>query len=129
MRHPLYWILHWNLCLGFIAGCTDAQAEPLVEFALSELPASAGTDSAGNWQSVGWAGEDWLTYPSQGTMVVEHDLGRVPRSVLVYLSFESDGSGASLASGDLCRVLSVDENRVELRNGTRENFHFRLVLR
>jgi len=71
----------------------------------------------------------WVSHPAGGETRIAHGLGRAPLDVLVYLSFESGGCRAALASGDLARVISADGEQVAVENATGESFYMRLVLR
>lgn len=98
-------------------------------FTGAELPATAGVQADGSWQSVGWAPDPWQRYHGGQTLVLEHGLGYTPAVLLVYLSFSDDGSGAALGTGNLVRVLAVTEDRVEVRNDTNSDLYARVVLR
>ncbi|MBW2461463.1 MAG: hypothetical protein JRH11_07440 [Deltaproteobacteria bacterium] len=112
-----------------LGGC-DANLPPqVIEVGPADYPPSAGTTNDDSWQSVGWLGDPWLRYSGQATLIMEHELGREPSSVLVYLSFEEDGSGAALTAGDTARIVSVDDSFVTIRNDTNADFFLRLVIR
>lgn len=92
--------------------------------------ANASESPEGVWESAPWSSPTsvWLPYPAQITLEVEHGLGRVPRHVEVYISFEEDGRNAGVASGDLARIVAVDETTVTVRNGTNAQLFARIVL-
>ena len=91
--------------------------------------ANASVSAEGVWESAPWPapGVTWLPYPGQATLEVEHGLGRVPRAVLVYISFSEDGSQSALASGDLSRVIAVDASTLSIRNDTNAQLFARFV--
>ena len=105
-------------------GCSDG---PTIDLRTADLPPSAGVDDRDQWQSSAWD-QDWLEYPGNTTLRVEHGLGRIPRTVLVYMSFSPDGHGAGLAAGDAARVSSVDEQHVAVQNATEEDFFVRITI-
>lgn len=109
-------------------GCGEADAQARVLLPLSELPASAGPGAGGTWQSVGFDEDAWHRFDGQVELEIEHDLGRTPHLVMVYLSFSQDGTSAALAAGDLAVIRSVTDSAVTLMNQTREDFFCRLVL-
>ena len=82
----------------------------------------------GVWESGPAAGAEWLPYPGQVTLDVEHGLGRLPRTILVYVSFDREGREAALASGDLARVVDVGPTTIDVRNGTNAQLFARIVL-
>jgi hypothetical protein len=121
--------LHFLLLLAIAAGCDGAAAQGRIELGLDDLPPSAGVEAAGDsWQSVGWSADLWQSYPGETTLVVAHELGRAPQSVLVYLAFDETGRGAGLATGDMARIVEVTPTSVTIRNDTEADFFCRLVL-
>ncbi len=80
------------------------------------------------WQSSGWNSGDWIKYPGRATLRLFHPLGRVPATVLVYLSFERSGEGAALSAGDLAHVGEVTDEFVEIENFTNGDYFARIVL-
>jgi hypothetical protein len=103
--------------LGVLAlggGCDTNLPPQTIEVGPADYPPSAGATEDDSWQSVGWLGDTWLRYSGQATLIMEHELGREPSSVLVYLSFEEDGSGAALTAGDTARIVSVDDTFVTM---------------
>lgn len=120
-----------SLSLFALASGCDPSSDPTsIVLTASDLPPSAGRDMTGDtWQSVGFFSADaWHDYPGGVTLSIEHGLGRAPRVVLVYLSFESNGSGATLASGDLAQIDSVDATNVVVHNRTDADLYCRVVL-
>ena len=114
------------------AGCGDADAQGRLELARDDRPASAGLDDTGNaWQSVGWqaSGDGWQPYAGETTLVVPHELGRVPTGVWVYVSFSESGSRPGLATGDMAIVVEATETHVAVANTTEADLFCRIVLR
>ncbi len=111
----------------FTLGCGESQPSATVEINIGDLPTSAGVDDRGQWQSSDW-NRDWLAYPAEATLRIEHGLGRTPRAVLVYMSFSPDGFGGALAAGDIARVQSVDEQYVTIQNATQEALFVRVAI-
>lgn len=81
----------------------------------------------GVWESVPWEGSPWLPYPPQATVQLEHGLGYVPRSVLVYVSFEESGVEPAPTAGDLSRIIEVDDTFLTVRNDTNAVLFARVV--
>ncbi len=109
------------------AGCT-AQAEETIHVPLSDLPAHARNPAPDVWESSPWTGASWMRYPGHVTLIVDHDLGRRPTAVLVYLAFDSSGGGSALSAGDLARIVEVTGDHVTIRNDTDGEYFVRLVL-
>lgn len=110
------------------AGCGLPTGETLVFDAASPELANASVDPiTGVWESSPWDGADWVPYPPQATVVLEHGLGRVPRDVWVYISFFEDGAESSLASGDLARYVDRDDSTLTIRNGTEVELFVRVT--
>ncbi|MBX3271897.1 MAG: hypothetical protein KF729_16635 [Sandaracinaceae bacterium] len=122
----------WLLSLALVAlGCGGLPTGETYEYlAGSPELAMASTTPEGVWQSSPWSGPDvrWLPYPPQGTIVVEHGLGRVPAAVGVWISFEEDGDAPAPSSGDLSRLISIDETFVAVRNSTNVRLWTRITL-
>ncbi len=95
-----------------------------------ELAGASVDPETGSWQSAPWSapGVTWLPYPPQGRLLVEHGLGRVPSTILVYLSFAPNGESSVLAAGDLARVLDADASSVTLWNATNGSYFARIVV-
>ena len=133
-----------TLCLALattvLAGCALEDIDTRI-LTLAEMPC-AGIDLAtGAWAShpfpisVGDMGDGgtsgtcgWSRFDRRERLVVSHGLGRTPSVVLVYLSFLESGVGGSLASGDIARIMAVDEDEVVLENRMDEAFFLRLVV-
>ncbi len=112
-----------------VLGCETNLTPQTLEVGLADHPPSAGMTDGDEWQSVDWLGDPWLRYPGRATLIMEHELGRMPSSVLVYLSFEPDGASAALTAGDTARIVSVDERFVTIANDTDADFFIRVVVR
>jgi hypothetical protein len=118
-----------SLALALSSGCDPSSDPTSIVLTASDLPPSAGSAMGGTWQSVGFAsGDAWHDYPGGVTLSMEHGLGRAPQVVLVYISFESNGSGATLASGDLAQIDAVDATNVVVHNRTDADLFCRVVL-
>ncbi len=90
------------------------------------FPVSPDEDGMGDGGTSGMCG--WLPFGRREQLTVEHDLGRVPSIVLIYLAFRESGVGGTLASGDLARIMAVDVGEIVLENRTDEGFYLRLVV-
>jgi len=117
------------LLLGALAaGCGLPTGDLVVyEENAPELDAASCVD--GVYETAPWSAPDapWLPYPPRDTIQIEHCLGRAPRAVEVYLSFEPDGAEPALAAGDLARVVAVDETTISVKNETSAMFFARIV--
>lgn len=114
----------------FATACALPTGDTFVYDAASPELANASVDpTTGVWESNPWDGADWIPYPPQATVVLEHGLGRVPRDVWVYISFFPDGAESSLASGDLARYAARDETTLTIRNGTEVDLFMRVTAR
>lgn len=116
--------------LLLVASCTLPTGDTVVYPADAPELANASLSPEGIWESAPFSGPGvtWLPYPGQVTLEIEHGLGRLPRRVETYISFSDDGREASLASGDLARIVAVDETTVSVRNGTNAQLFARIVL-
>ena len=123
------------LGLGLAAsGCADASAQSVVEVHTADLAcADAAPDADGSWQSAPLpplaSGCTWLRFDGTTSYVIDHPLGRAPREVAVYLSFDESGAPASLAAGDEALIQAVDDTTLTLRNATHQRFFARVLLR
>ncbi len=122
-------------CFVFVmplGACGRPQPNPVVVFTVDspELAMASIDPETGSWQSGPWAadGVTWLPYPPRGQIQVEHALGRVPTTVMVYLSFDATGANPALAAGDLARVVDVDASTVTVWNDTNGRFFARVVV-
>lgn len=125
----------WALALGLATTAGGCQLPPPGELAIypadaPELARASVDPETGSWQSAPWASGDveWLPYPPQGRLQLEHGLGRTPTSVLVYLSFEPSGASPALAAGDMARVLHADGSSVTVWNATNGSYFARVVV-
>ena len=74
------------------------------------------------------SGCEWMVLDRSTTVTLEHSLGRVPSTILVYISFEPDGRSSSLATGDSLLVRQSCAQTVTIRNDTNQRFFARVVL-
>lgn len=110
------------------AGCT-ARADEFRHVVLTDPALAArSTNAEGVWESAPWTGATWMPYQGHLTLQVDHDLGRRPSAVLVYLAFDAAGTGSALSAGDLARVVDVTADHVTIRNDTAGDYYVRLVL-
>jgi hypothetical protein len=116
------------LTSSFAAGCGLPSGD-LVVYALGDPELADASVEDGVWESTPWSapGSAWAPYPPRATVQVEHTLGRAPRAVLVYLSFEPLGAEPAMAAGDLARVVAVDAESLTVRNETSAAFYARFV--
>lgn len=71
----------------------------------------------------------WLEYPKGNVLLeVEHSLGRIPVSVLVYVSTDRKGCASTLASGEATQVIEATGSTVMLHNNTDQDLFARIVL-
>ena len=125
---------------GVVTACGRAEADeirvPLDSLACDDL-------ADGRWESAplptidgtcrcGGEACGWIPFHGRDTVEVEHPLGRTPALVVPYVAFDEDGyengSGGTLASGDVALILGVSDTVVTLKNNTNERFVLRLVL-
>ena len=126
---------HWlPLALVALAACEGASAQDPVEVTLDMLPcASEALSISEAWESAPWPPGTldacaWMPFDGDTSYRVSHGLGRVPRVVLVYISFDSDGRASNVAPGDATRIISVDDSVVEIRNAQEQDFFAKVVL-
>lgn len=83
----------------------------------------------GIYETMPWSAEEapWLPYPPRDTIQIEHCLAQTPRVVEVYLSFEQVGSEPVAASGDLARIVDVNDVTISVKNETSAMFFARIV--
>lgn len=135
MRSSLPFLLSFAVIAVIGAACgDDASAMDPIEVSLDMLPCASATPAAGEpWESAPWPPSavdacTWFPFDGDTSYRFEHGLGRTPRSVLVYVSFDADGRRSNIAPGDATRIISVDADVVELRNGTNQDFYAKVVL-
>jgi hypothetical protein len=122
-------------------GCDgEMEGGDLCVVTLGDMPeasgdsADAGAGGPDRWESAPWQNARWLSLPGGGSLKVQHDLGRMPTLVQLYLSFEKDdsdreGTRSSFpAAGDLAHITGVSAKAVMVENNTDEDFCLRLVL-
>jgi len=121
------------LCAG-APGCADAAAQDVVSVHAADLAcADAAPEADGSWQTASLpplaTGCTWLRFDGTTTYVIDHPLGRTPRDVEIFLSFDESGAPASLAAGDEALILAAEADTVTLRNATHQAFFARVILR
>jgi len=121
--------------LGVLAltGCSARAAEMRQVDSGDDALSESGPTAAGGWQSAPWANSLWIEFPGRTAVEIEHDLGRRPDSVLVYLSFQGDDRDgpertAFLGAGDVAQISNVNDTSVTIENTTAADFHLRIVL-
>ncbi|MCA9606016.1 MAG: hypothetical protein KC619_10500 [Myxococcales bacterium] len=114
-----------------LGACTGLPTGDTITYtATSPELAQAGVSAEGVWQSSPWSGADvtWLPYPGQATIIVEHGLGRIPTDADVWISFAEDGDAPAPASGDLARLIEIDDTFISVRNSTNVQLWARITL-
>ncbi len=103
--------------------------------ALADLPCQQRLNGGDLWESAPWFDSvgstdncPWFDYDGRLTLDVAHDLGRVPASIQLYVSFSSSGESAALVAGDLLRIVDVSDSVVVIKNDSNQDFFGRLVL-
>ncbi len=139
MRHlslPLAFVLAATLSVSVAGtGCGRPPPGMLFDFPADapELAQASFDPVSGVWESAPWEGASWLPFPGQVQLRVAHGLGRVPRVVLVYLTFREVPLGGdveappALAAGDLARVIEVTDTTITVWNDTNGNYFARVV--
>lgn len=116
-----------------ISACTGTPPPGILVVYTTESPelAMASIDpESGSWESAPWmqsADSRWLPYPSRGQLQVEHNLGRTPQNIIVYLAFERTGEDPAQASGNLARIVDADDTTLTVWNDTNGNYFARIV--
>ncbi len=98
----------------------------------TELPCSM-TTSEGIWESHPLPPiEDeqcyWLEFRECSEYEIQHPLGAIPSLVVGYISFDPDGTFATVASGNSFIVDEADTQTITIRNAQNQRFYLRLVL-
>ncbi len=117
--------------VALATGCGDSSGET-IEVSLADLPCQM-QSAQGIWESAPLppiTDEECLWFPFRGndTYIFEHPLARVPFEVIAYISFNSDGTGSTIASGNAFLVDAADDSTITIRNGQNQDFWLRLVL-
>ena len=114
-----------------VSGCSEAGAQVPERVTAADLPCADFDPTLDEWESAGWFGDtcDWVEFTPRTSFEVEHPLGRVPKAVLIYISFNPDGSSSTLASGDTGLIVGATAETVTVRNNTEQRFYLRLVAR
>jgi hypothetical protein len=116
-------------------GCGRAPPGTLFDFPTDapELALASFDPLSGVWESAPWTGASWLPFPGQVQVRVAHSLGRIPRVVMVYLTFREVPLGGdldappALAAGDLARVIEVTDTTITVWNDTNGDYFARVV--
>ena len=116
---------------ALISACGDSGGAT-VEVSLADLPCQM-QNTAGIWESAPpppITDEQcmWFPFDANNTYIFEHPLGRVPSVILGYIAFGSDGTSATIGSGNVFLINGADESTITIRNGQNQSFWLRLVL-
>lgn len=112
-----------------LSGCGEAEAQTPERVTAADLPCADFDPTLDEWESAGWFGDtcDWIEFSPRTSFEVDHPLGRVPKAVLMYISFTPDGASSTLASGDSGLIVGATSATVTLRNNTEQRFYLRVV--
>ncbi len=119
-----------SLAIGACTGTPPAGILVVYTTDSPELAMASIDPESGSWESAPWRqSEDsrWLPYPSRGQLQLEHNLGRTPQNIIVYLAFERTGEAPAQASGNLARIVDADETTLTIWNDTNGNYFARVV--
>jgi len=91
------------------------------------------TDAEGVWEShpfppITDAQCYWLDFQGCSRYEIEHPLGRVPKEIIGYTSFDSDGTFSTAASGNSFIIQEASASTVTIRNAQNQDFFLRLTL-
>ncbi len=107
--------------LAASAGCesiTPATCDPSAANNPTVSIANAPTQTQdGVYMSSPWVGP-LLTFPAGMHYSLAHGLGSTPAWIQPYLSFQQDGSALAQPAGNQVEILGVDEETIELSNGS-----------
>ncbi|MBK6810026.1 MAG: hypothetical protein IPG81_14220 [Sandaracinaceae bacterium] len=114
-----------------LSGCGEAEAQMPEQVSAADLPCADYDPTLEEWESAGWFGDtcDWVEFTPSTSFEVEHPLGRIPKSVLIYISFTPNGASSTLASGDSGLIVGATAETVTVRNNTEQRFYLRVVAR
>ncbi len=114
-----------------LAGCGEAEAQMPEQVDAADLPCADFDPTLDEWETAGWFGDtcEWIEFSPTTSYAIEHPLGRVPKSVLIYISFTANGASATLASGDSGLIVGATAERITVRNNTQQRFYMRVVAR
>ncbi|MCZ6806294.1 MAG: hypothetical protein O7F08_05025 [Deltaproteobacteria bacterium] len=120
------------LLVALISACGDSGGGATIEVSLADLPCQM-QNVAGIWESAPLppiTDEQcmWFPFEANTTYIFEHPLGRVPSVIIGYLAFGSDGTSATIGSGNVFLINGADDSTVTVRNGQNQHFWLRLVL-
>ena len=107
---------------------SDAE-DPRLAGASASPPGATGADVT-SWESMPWRDDahPWLAYPAHAQLQIDHEQGRVPTGVVVYISFVESGENPAVAPGDLARIVDVNDEFVTVWNDTNSAYFARVVL-
>jgi hypothetical protein len=120
------------MLIALAAGCGDLDEGETIEVSLADLPCQM-QNAVGIWESAPpppIADEQclWFSFDPNSTYVFQHPLGRIPSIIIGYIAFESNGTAATIGSGNVLLINGADESTVTIRNGQNQRFWLRLVL-
>lgn len=131
------WILGFMVAaIALAAACEKPPADREIRILLGDPKTAPVLDPAElepgeparSWATAPWAGHPWLEYRGRAVLSLDHDLGRTPQGVLVYISFTEDGANPALAAGDLAQIREVTPERVVVWNNTNGAYFARIVV-
>jgi hypothetical protein len=103
-----------------VAGCDVATGACQAELEEETVEYAGGSVEGGIYLSTSWDADARLEFPPGLTIRLEHGLGEVPRAWQAYVSTAREGLGSELvlASGNQAELVAIDDEAIELRNGT-----------
>ena len=117
-----------RFALLLLVACSSAGAQAPVEV---DPPCASVEDEV--WESSPWQSSavacGYLEYAGDTTYRIAHSLGRVPRSVDLYVSFSPEALSVAPPAGDMARIQAVTDTHIEVRNRTDADFFLRVVAR
>lgn len=131
------WILtSIALVLPLLASCQKPAAGNTTEILLgddrtmpvTEPPSPAPGERVLSWATAPWTGHPWLRYDGTAVLRIEHELGRAPNGVQVWISFTQDGLNPGMAAGDLAQIRRISDTDIEIWNNTSGSYFARVVV-
>jgi hypothetical protein len=142
ITRPSHALRAWSLCSLSVlalaalsplvlAGCGEAEAQMPEQVTAADLPCADFDPTLDEWETAGWFGDTcaWIEFSGSTSYQIEHPLGRVPKSVLLYIAFDATGASATLASGDAGLIVGATAETITVRNNTQQRFYLRVVAR
>lgn len=122
-----------TLALG---ACESKGVNTVYEIGLDELSCAFG-EPGDWWASAPFPGADgtldegceWIAFPALSLIELEHDLGRIPSQISLYISFTERGVSSTISSGDSGRIVGADEHHLVVENFTEQDFYLRVEIR